>query len=275
MLSLKIVTIVFCAHFFVTHSAPIITSGDIDELFEIAWEFHNKLNPRQEEINSDVFEFRLSVSKAIKNTSKDSLLEVEENAKKILEMEKPVMEAVDTLKLGDCASNLKTLLTGITDFTGFQSSNCIKQYDAELNKEIQWAQQLIADYDGVFTNFQQLVVQAFIGRNEFIEQEQIIEKIGKEYEKSLDAWQSIRLETENFVKTLNDNIEIVTFELKLCMLEIQDATSAAYEFVTSGVQTCVDFENSSDLVKFTYEPLKLEDILPKRDFDYFYKAKQK
>lgn len=269
--------IFLCVHFFVTQGAPIGKSGDIgiDELFEVAWEFHNKLKPRQEGLDNDVIELRTSISKVLRETSKDALEEVEDNARQILELEKPVKEAVSNLKLGDCSNNLKVLLNGITEFTGFQSSNCVKRYNEEINKEIKRAQDLIANYDGAFTDFQQLVTEAFVGNNKFTEQAKIIEQLEREFEKSLKAWELIKPETEKLVENLNNDIEDITIELKLCMKDIQEATSTAYNFISSRIQTCVDFEDSLDLYHVAFKPLTLQDILPNRDLNLLYEEMKK
>lgn len=259
--------VLFCVYFVVTQSAPIRKSQviSIDELFEVAWEYHDKLTPKQEKIDSDVFEFRTSISNVLKVTSKDALMEVEENAKMILELEKPVKEAVNTLKIGDCSNNLKTLLTGITEFTGYQSSNCVKFYDNELNDRIEKAQQFISDYDGVFTEFQQIVIQAFIGKNKFSQPAEIIEQIESDYEKSSNAWETIKPKSEVFMDALNKDIGDINVELKQCMKDIQEATSSAYDFVSSRVQTCVDFDNTADL---PLKALTLEDILPNYELNF-------
>lgn len=251
-------------------AAPIRKSSDlsVDELFQTAWEFQNKLNPRQEDIDNDVTEFRTSVSNVLKTTSKSALSEVEENAKTILELESPVRMAVSALPVGDCSNNLNDLLSSITTFTGFQSSNCVALYDAAVDDEIQQAQDLISVYDGIFTELQQLVIKAFVGKNQFNEQAEIVSRFELEYERRVAAWEKIKPDVEHFIDTLSDKIDDFNGGMNGCMHNIQESVVGAYSMISTRVQTCIDFDNTPNPFRAAISPLKLEEVLPNQDLSF-------
>lgn len=68
----------------------------IDELVETALEFQISL--RQENIDSDVIEFRTSVYNVLKWRTKQALEEVADNAMEIFQLEQPVRVSVNGLK---------------------------------------------------------------------------------------------------------------------------------------------------------------------------------
>jgi hypothetical protein len=249
---------------------PVKKSRDlsVDELFEAAWEFQERLNPQQEGIDADVTQYRTSVSRVLRMTSKDALTEVEENTKEILELEKPIRAEVDELVVGSCSSSLKQLLSGITEFTGYESSNCVKTYGRGVNQEVKEAQNLISLYDGMFTELQQLVVDAFIGRNQFIQQAEIVETFENEFERRLNAWEEIKPNVEAFVESLGDKISDISNLMSTCMKQVRENVVIAYEYISTGVETCKEFDGSvNSKFKAAVLPLTLEEILPKRYFD--------
>lgn len=265
---MKLLITILVSSFIATHGAPIrnVSEMSVDELFEVAWEYQNKLSPTQQDIDNEVTDFRTSLSRVLKQTSKDALEEVEENAKVILELEKPVRSAVSELKEGDCSANLASLLSALTEFTGYESSNCVKRYDKSVTGEVRAAQDVINSYDGIFTELQQLVVQAFIGRNQFNDQTEIIEAFEVEFDKRAEAWDKIKPEVENFIDDLNNGIGKSSELMESCMKEIRDDVSAAYNRISGRVQSCIDFENTPNPFKSSFAPLMLKDILPNRDF---------
>lgn len=263
---MKLFALIFLASLIASQGAPIISSDstNIDELFKMAWEYQNKLNPRQEDIDKEVTEFRVLVSKMLNATPRLALEEVESNSKKVLELEEPTRTAVFALSPSSCASNLKNLLSEITEFTGYESSNCVKFYDNSVEREIQNAQNFISNYDGIFTEFQQLVVQSFIGKNQFIQQSEIIETIENEYKRRVENWEEIQPKVETFIDTLTDTISNIHTEMESCMEDIQDNVSVAYKFISSRVTTCIEFENTPNRFKSLLSPLSLKDILPRK-----------
>jgi hypothetical protein len=260
------IALIFLVNVIALNAAPIIkTDIEIDGLFETAWEFQEKLNPRQTDIDNDVSEFRNSVSNVLKTTSRDALKELEENSLKILELESPVRTSVNELKEGDCSDDLKKLLNGVTSFTGYKSSNCVKLYDLAVDKEVQQAQELISVYDGIFTELQQLVVKAFVGKNQFTQQPEIIEYFNEEYNKRVAAWEEIKPDVELFIENLSGNIGAFNEVMHNCMVDIQKTVLPSYELLKEDVITCSIFDNTPNPFRKSYKLRTLEELLPNED----------
>lgn len=248
-----------------THGAPIRSASQIsvDELFEMAWEYQNKLNPKQTDIDDEKAEFRNSLSTVLKRTSKEALEKVETNTRNILELEEPVRSAVSALKEGDCSTNLATLLSALTEFTGYESSICVLYYDKSVMEEVRAAQYVINSYDGVFAELQQLVVQAFINKNQFSDQNSIVETFEMEYQKRANAWDNVKPEVEGFIDGLSSGIGKSNEEMGACMKKIRDDVSAAYTRMFGRVQMCIEIENTPELFSSSFAPILLEDVLPR------------
>lgn len=261
--------IILLVNLIALNAAPIAeTNLEIDSLFETAWEFQSKLNPRQTDIDNDVSEFRNSVSNVLKTTSKNALKEVEDNAKKVLELESPVRTSINGLKVGDCSNDLKYLLNGITSFTGYKSGNCVKFYDASVDIEVQQAQDLISVYDGIFTELQQLVVKAFVGRNQFKEQDEIVETFEREYELRVAKWEEIKPDVELFIENLSGKIDGFNELMNDCMVEIQKSVVPAYAMMEEDIQTCIIFDNTPNPFRKSYKLRSLADLLPNEDLSF-------
>lgn len=259
--------IFFLANLIASQAAPTGSSSElnVDELFGTAWEFQTKLNPRQQDIDNDLTEFRHSVSNVLKTTSKNALTEVEDNAQKVLELENPYRSAMNELKVTSCSTDLKELLTGITSFTGYKSGICVRLYDFAVDAEIQQANDLISVYDGIFTELQQLVVKAFSGKNQFSQQAAIIKQFEEEYAKRVAAWEEIKPDVELFIENLMEKIDALNSKMKGCMKEIQTSVVKTYDLLEEDIQTCIDIENIP-LSKFKSYKLKtLAELLPNED----------
>ena len=259
--------ILFFVNLIALHAAPISETSDIsvDNLFETAWEFQSKLNPRQEDIDNDVTQFRNSVSNVLKKSSKNALKEVEENAMKILELENPFRSAINDLKIGECSNDLKKLLSGITGFTGYKSSNCVKMYDFSVDIQVSQAQDLISVYDGIFTELQQLVVKAFVGKNQFSQQAAIIQRFEEEYQTRVAAWEEIKPDVELFIENLMGKIDGFNEIMHECMVEIQNTVVPSYELINEDIETCIIFENTPNPFRKSYRLKTLAELLPNED----------
>lgn len=264
---MKIVVFLLATLIAFLQAAPVEKTAVIEVfgLFETAWEFQAKLNPRQEDIDNDVTEFRNSVSNVLKTTSKNALKEIESNAKKILEMEQPYRVAIDELKVGDCSDDLKFLLTSVTKLTGYKSGNCVNLYDDSVDIEVKQAQELISVYDGIFTELQQLVVKSFVGKNQFSQQPEIISSFEHEYEKRVAMWEEIKPDVELFIENLSGNIDGFNDIMASCMTDIQNGVAKTYNLLHEDIETCVIFDNTPSPFRKSYKLRTLAELLPNED----------
>lgn len=260
---MKICAIFLFACLIATQAAPINKASDITTLFATANEFQKKLSETQVEVDDDLTDFRLSVSSVLRTSSSKALSEVEMNAEAILELEAPVLQAVNTLPAGECSTNLKTLLESVTAQTGFASSNCLSTFDVRVDAQVSQAQDMISVYDGVFTELQQLVVKAFVGKNKFTEPDRIIEKFQGEFATRIAVWEEMKPDVETFVSGLTGTITGYNSAMNGCMGGVQNQVAGAYQLVQARVQTCIDFENTPGPFRAALKPLTLEDVFPK------------
>jgi hypothetical protein len=219
-----------------------------EELFTEAWEFQAKLAELQEDINVQLTAVRTAVSTVLKGSSSATLTQIEENAIKLLKQDEPAREAIfdKNLQSSPCITNLKVLLNGITEFTGFGSSNCVNTYDQGVKGALDTAYALLQKFEGSFGNVQQIVTRSFIGKNAFTQSDDIRARFAEQHEKRSKEWEAVRPDTEAFVKTLESNIAVLNGALGQCFSGIQVRVAPAYDELSGELATCRAFDSSPD-----------------------------
>lgn len=215
-------------------------------LFEKAWTYQNKLQALQSEINEKLTAVRTSVSTVLSSSTNVTLEQIESNAHGILVLDEPARDAIYALGSTPCVTNLKVLLNGVTEFTGFGSANCVSSYDKSTQGALTTAYALLQKYEGAYGDVQQIVVRSFIGNNVFLDSEKIEATIKKRFEDREAEWEAIRPDVEDFVKTLQSNIAVFNTALGDCFSVIQSDAAPGYAKLHSEIATCEVFDNTAD-----------------------------
>lgn len=245
----SIVGVLLCV-FVATHGAAIDDSPAPliipSSLFENALDYQNKLTALQQDINEQLTAIRTAVSTVLKSSSSETLAQIESNANKILEQDAPARFAIFELKPSACVSNLRILLNGATEFTGFGSSNCVTTYDINLQGALNTAYALLQKYEGSFGDVQQIVVRSFIGLNIFTQPEEVEARFSEQYNRRLRDWNLARPEVEQFVNTLSANIAVFNSVLGGCFTTLQNSVAPVYDILQGEIETCRDFDSTPD-----------------------------
>ncbi|CAO1350975.1 unnamed protein product [Diamesa serratosioi] len=247
-------------------NAPLFVKPD--ELFITANDFQNKLTSLQQDINLQLTAIRTSVSNVLRSSSSQTLAQIENNSIAILEQDAPVREIVFALESTSCTNNLRSLLNGFTEFSGFPSSTCVARYDDSVQSALKAAYALLEKYEGIFSEVQQIVVKSFIRQNAFLTPDAIIETIQNQYEIRAQEWEKIRPDIESFVKSLAGNVAVFNAVLESCFANVQTSLTPSYNLLLSEVAVCKEFDNTRTPFAKLATPvatnfLMLEDILPK------------
>ena len=218
-----------------------------EELFLEAWEYQGKLGALQQDINEQLTAIRTAVSTVLRNSSTETLKQIEGNANKLLDQDEPARDAIFLIDPSTvCINNLKTVLNGITEFTGFGSSNCVTSYDKSVQGSLDTAYALLQKYEGSFGDVQQIVTRSFIGRNAFTQSDDIRARFAEQFNKRNADWATVRPDVEAFVRTLESNIAVFNGVLGNCFRSIQDKVAPAYGVLTAEIVTCSAFDSSPD-----------------------------
>lgn len=254
---MKLNVIVLLSVIAVIHGAAIESDVDVpisrkvvapDSLFKNAWKFHNLLAALQLDIDEQLTAIRTAVSTVLKSSSNRTLAQIHSNALDILALDAPTRAEVfhRDLTATLCVTGLRGLLNGITEFTGFGSSNCVTSYDKSVEGALKTAYALLQKFEGNFGDVQQTVVRAFIGKNAFLQSEEIEARFASEYEKRLAEWDLIRPDVGDFVKTLDENVSVFNTVLGSCFKKIQDIVAPQYATILSDLAVCQVFDNTAD-----------------------------
>lgn len=233
-----------------------------------AWEYQDRLFTLQQDIDLQLTAIRLSVSTVLRKSSNETLSQIENNTVAILEKEAPIRDVVFGLDPTACTNNLRTVLNGVTEFSGFPSSTCVGRYDNAVQVVLEDAYVMLDQYEGLYRDVQQIVVRSFIRQNAFLTHEVIIQTFKTQYESLSENWAKLNPNIEEFVKTVNSRIAANNVILDLCFSEAQANLTPSYTRIIAEVDICHEFDNTqspfamfSKSLKTSF--LKLEDILPK------------
>lgn len=254
---MKLFIVFLLSVFVVIHGAAINSAEESDEpisrfivaptaLFEKAWTYQDLLQNLQSSIDKDLSAIRTSVSVALRASTNVTLEQIEGNANSILALDEPARDAIFDLRSSTCVNRLRVLLNGVTEFTGFGSANCVTAYDKSVQGALNTAYALLQKYEGSFGDVQQIVVRSFVGKNAFLEAEEIEAVFKQKYEERSEEWDKIRPDIESFLSTLESNIAVFNTVLGGCFKTIQEEVAPGYVILTQEIATCEAFDNTAD-----------------------------
>ena len=258
---MKLIVLVLVTVFVTIHGAAI-NSENVDleadtsisgkviipkSLFESAWDHQGKLESLQTNINLRLTQVRTAVSGVLRTSSGEALEHIEANANDILDLDGPVRTILfDELSSSACVNNLRVLINGITEFTGFGSSNCVTSYDTSVREALKVAYELLQQYEGYNVDVQQIVVRSFIGKNAYLQPEEIENSFKNLYDERLREWNEIDPDIENFVEELEGKINEFSLLLQGCFKTIQDNVAPYYNTLRADIEVCQVFDNTDD-----------------------------
>lgn len=235
--------------FIVVVNSAAIDDGDSEApatLFSSAFEYQKKFESLQEDINSKLIEVRTVVSSVLKSSSQTTLEQIEGNVNDILALDHPARLKIYALEATLCTKNLKVLINGITEFTGFPSGNCVTSFDLSLQGLLTTAYALLKEYEGSGFNVQQIVARSFIGRNAFLEAEEIEALFKDLYNKRFNEWNESAPQVDGLVENLKSNIAGYNEVLQQCYSQIQQNVAPAYDVLEGEIATCRAFDDTAD-----------------------------
>lgn len=226
--------------------APFIVAPE--GLFENAWEHQEYLRSLQKDINDKLTEVRTAVSTVLRSSTAETLTQIEANANGILAAEKPIRDDIFStdLRASACVVNLRVLLNGATEFTGFESSNCVTSYDKSVQGALNTAYALLQKYEGTFGDVQQIVVRSFVGRNIFTQPDDIVARFEEQFRTRKADWEAIRPDIESFVANLSGNIAVFNTVLGSCFGRIQAEVAPGYQIIREKLTVCEAYDNTAD-----------------------------
>ena len=226
---------------------PEASIFDLTSLFASAWTYQDRLQELQTEINVVLTEIRTSVSSALKISSRLTLQQIESNTNTILAIDKPARDEIFGLRSSSaCVINLKTLINGVTEFSGFGSSNCVTDYDKSVQGVLNNAYAFLQKFEGTYGDIQQYVVRAFIGKNAYTQPEEIEALFATQFNNAVTKWDAAKPEAETFLSTLNTNIAVFNGVLGECFTGIQTRITPYYSTLQTEIATCAAFDSTPD-----------------------------
>jgi len=209
---------------------------NIDQVFNTAWTFKHRI--------SELSEIQLTLTYILENSSHEALAEFEKEVNQILAIEQPIRQQLNAIPLNNsCVFSLLFLLDSITEFTGYQASNCIKIYDQVVTEEVTKVQDIVSLYNEIYIEVLQLTIKAFTDRNIFTQQNDIINRFESDYERYISNLEAIKPQIDDIKLRTYAKINEFTQDMKNCMANLQNNVEIQYEMIVQQIQICLDFEN--------------------------------
>jgi len=216
-------------------------------LFENAWTHQERFTELQDDINAYLTKLRTAVSVVLRDSTDETLHQIQDNAVNILELENSARVAIFAESAtSKCITHLKVLLNAATEFTGYGSSNCASAYDVSVQEQLQNAYAELRRLDAEFGNVQQIVVKSFSRQNAFTEPEAIASSFTDRYADRSAAWASTKGDVDAFVNKLKADIASLNETLGSCFTTLQTSAAPAYVVLEAEIATCHTFDNTAD-----------------------------
>lgn len=216
------------------------------EFYDLASEYQSSVVNLQREINSYIVQVRTAIPSVLKVSANETLINIEANADKLFEQEADARTQIFTHPNSTCILNLRDLINRITEFTGYESSNCVARYDLKLTDVINEAYKNVTNYEKDFGDVLHIVVRSFIGSNVFINQTEISERFATKYADKKLQWDEIEKDIDYFKAILSGRVKELNYGLEKCFVTLQNYINPVYSELISQIATCDEFNNTRD-----------------------------
>lgn len=198
----------------------------------------------QAKVTEYIITVRTCVPRVLGDRANGTIGKVETNINKLLNQESKTRQRINALTSTICVDRLKVLLDAITEFTGFESSNCVAKYDLDLSNLVQKSYGKVADYDKKFGNVMRIVPEAFSGRNMFVDIDEIIGEYTTNVAEFQAKWAEEPKKIEDFEKEFGEDIDLINMVLEDCFDKLQSLVNPSYAKLENEIKTCGSFDNS-------------------------------
>jgi len=217
-----------------------------DFAFVHAWTYNGKLTELQTDINDAVHDVQVGISAVVASSTDETLQQYEDLFSDVEALFKPTLALFNELRPSNCRNSAERILNDTTDFTGFDASNCAKDYNIRVTNETAAANGAMARFDDLYSQVQTIVYKAFVGENFFITPEDIRDTITDIFDRVQARWLEQRPEMEAVRRNLASVIAAQNAELGNCHVKILDDATTDLGRFSRMVNTCRDFDNTND-----------------------------
>lgn len=215
-----------------------------DFVFENAWHHQELLGELQDNINEAIFDVQTAVSSVLEGSTGKALTQHEGHINDLLTLRQPLAEAFDKLKDGSCRNSAQTILDSTTEITGFEASNCVTRYSESVDKDIARATAALVKFDDLYGLVQQIVVKSFIGKNKFVNPEDISDTITAMYALVEARWADAKPTMDALKQELSSKINAHQAKLDDCNDYNIETALFGFRFVERQINTCKEFDNT-------------------------------
>lgn len=211
----------------------------------------------QEEINEAIHQAQTAVSTVLRTSTSETLRQYEDHIKSIENEYEPHLETFNRLSPGSCKDTAETILNSVITLTGFEASNCAKIYDTNVAEKVANANSALVGFDAAYSELQSIVIKAFIGKNMFVNPEEIEQRFSVIFNLIQEVWSDSKPEFDDLRRNLAVGVAEQNMILGLCHDSILQVAIGQFGWFRSIASTCNDFnlpQSASDRIGKSAEP---------------------
>lgn len=214
---------------------PSATRQDIsvDELFETAWGFKNRI--------LEIEELQITIADMVKNSSVHALTTYESDIRYIIELEEPVRQQLNNaIGINSCIANLQNLLSSYTTFGGYGAANCVRAYDEQLEFEIIRTNDVVHLYNEIVLEMLMITMRSFSNENIFTHKMEIIDRFNTQFEKYITQLEFMAPQVQSLKERTFETIIGLNSDMDLCLSGIQTTLINSYDSLLQLLQFCLN-----------------------------------
>lgn len=221
-------------------------SADENDLFESSRANHQIAANLQKSVTDYAIQVRTAVPRVLGGRANGTIANVEFNVDKLLDQEAAFRATIydPSVPRTSCIGNLRVLLNAITEFTGFESSNCVAKYDVSLSSLIRRTYGDVAAYEKTFGDVLRVVPKSFTARNMFLQYSEIETEFTTTLSTLQAQWNAEVKDIAAFENIFALNIDQLNAVLNTCFANIQAFVNPSYAILANEIATCTRFDNS-------------------------------
>lgn len=220
---------------------------DPTDLMTSALDYQNKVNDLQNEIDIKIAGSLTSISTSIKDSRTSTLVDIKENADKILIIHGQTKEELETKLPNDCVEDLLKIHESVTHVTGASFGNCLKAFNKNLLTEIVAVKQLGPNH------INGIILEAFNGKNAFKAPEDIKDTFVNIFVQAQQDWTDNQALVEQVVANFQETVDGIRSQFNVCSTLLHDRYVESTKKITEAAdEVCGDQDGIAKRAQFQF-----------------------
>lgn len=227
-------------------------------LTRTSWAHQAAYHKLQDEIDQTIADVNSMVAQVLVNTTSATIGTYETHGNTVWGVYLAVNVDIGVLNASECKDNAFRLNNESVESSGYRSSNCIKTYNKNVNKEVKTISDILNDISLNFGEVALNVYRSYIDVNPMVDGEAIEQHINATYVSIFNEWTSVRPDVNALRTTLTNNISNLSNTLNSCFTSAYNYFNNLGAVVRDQIEYCKEFgsERVNEKIINEFESIK-------------------